>query len=55
MKLLLLAAGILVSALAAAVVARRRRYRNDGTVADTVEPVSGDWLAHARSHEDQPW
>lgn len=53
MKLLLIAAGLVVSAVFA-FAARRRRGHGDG-IADTVEPVSGDWLAHARSHEDTQW
>ena len=52
MKLLLIAAGV-IAAVAAALAARRARYRNEDAFADTVEPVSGDWLAHARAHEDQ--
>jgi hypothetical protein len=33
----------------------RVRRRGDNARSLTNEPVSGQWLAEARSREDQPW
>jgi hypothetical protein len=33
----------------------RLRRRSDPDRALTTEPVSGQWLAEARSREDHPW
>jgi len=33
----------------------RARRRNDNSRLLTSEPVSGQWLAEARSREDHPW
>jgi hypothetical protein len=44
----------LVVLAGAALIARIRR-RGDPDRMLTSEPVSGQWLAEARSREDQPW
>jgi cytochrome c-type biogenesis protein CcmH/NrfF len=41
-------------ALSAGVFLRVRR-RRDVQIALPLEPVSGDWLAHARGREEQEW
>ncbi len=33
----------------------RARFRRNSETAPSVEHVSGDWLAHARGHEEQEW
>jgi hypothetical protein len=44
----------LVLLVGAGLVARLRR-RHDPDRVLTTEPVSGQWLAEARSREDHPW
>ena len=41
--------------LAGAGLIARFRRRSDSDRALTSEPVSGQWLAEARSREDHPW
>ena len=41
--------------LAGAGLLARARRRSDSDRLLTSEPVSGQWLAEARSREDQPW
>jgi cytochrome c-type biogenesis protein CcmH/NrfF len=41
--------------LAGAGLLARARRRGDSDRPLTTEPVSGQWLAEARSREDQPW
>jgi cytochrome c-type biogenesis protein CcmH/NrfF len=43
-----------VFVLGAGVLFRARRRAGDSTSL-TSEPVSGQWLAEARSREEQPW
>jgi hypothetical protein len=43
----------LVLLVGAGLVARLRRRGDDRRL--TSEPVSGQWLAEARSREDNPW
>jgi len=43
-----------VIALGAGLLFRVRRRRADD-IALTTEPVSSDWLAHARGREEQEW
>jgi hypothetical protein len=52
MKLLLLAASLAVLA-ASGLFARIRRRRRQSDF--TTEPLSGEWLANARAHDDQYW
>jgi LPXTG-motif cell wall-anchored protein len=47
-----LAAGLAVLAASGLLVRLRRRSRNSDF---TTEPVSGEWLANARSHEEHHW
>ncbi|HSL20080.1 MAG TPA: hypothetical protein VK886_01000 [Vicinamibacterales bacterium] len=42
-------------ACAAALVVLRVRRRRARETEFTTEPLSGQWLAEARTHEDQPW
>ena len=44
----------LIILVGAGLIARLRR-RTDSDRLLTSEPVSGQWLAEARSREDQPW
>jgi cytochrome c-type biogenesis protein CcmH/NrfF len=45
---------ITIVALGAGVFLRGRR-RREVDVALTTGPVSADWLAHARGHDEQEW
>jgi len=61
---LLRSAGVMIRALwliplsliaVGAGLALRTRYRRRASGALTLDHVSGDWLAHARAHEEQEW
>jgi len=42
-------------AVVGAGLAMRARRRRHSTAALSLDHVSGDWLAHARGHEEQEW
>lgn len=52
MKIWYLAAGLAVLAASGLLVRLRYRARKSDF---TTEPVSGEWLANARAHEEQHW
>jgi hypothetical protein len=52
MRMLFLAAGLAVLAASGLLARIRRRHRQSDF---TTEPLSGEWLANARAHDDQYW
>lgn len=50
-NVLIVAGGLLAAVVVGAMIRARRTRANR----ITTDQLSGDWLAHARSREDQPW